>query len=179
MRPGRASVREVTEPRLCSSPGWLRPLAYALSLCAVWDPLCSWPRGLRGPSTGGMFDRRARVFSKQTLIHVSRRNLQTDSAGCIHQRRDGLCKQRPTACLCLSADTPPCGSPERPVLARPLEPCSVPSPSPEAQPHMPLTASIFAGEKTESQRRQVSCLRSHSRPATTGTILCSPTLLDR
>ena len=114
MRPGRASVREVTEPRLCSSPGWLHPLAYALSLCAVWDPLCSWPQGLRGPSTGGMFDRRARVFSKQTLIHVSRRNLQTDSAGCIHQRRDGLCKQRPTACLCLSADTPPCGSPAVP-----------------------------------------------------------------
>lgn len=50
--------------------------------------LCPWGRsgtrsalgslGLCGPSTGGMFDRGVHVFSKQTLIHVSRRNLQTD-----------------------------------------------------------------------------------------------------
>lgn len=53
------------------------------------------------------------MFSKQTLIHVSRRNLQTDFCRRIHQRRDGLCKQRPAGCLRLSvfqAGTPPCRS---------------------------------------------------------------------
>ena len=100
----------LTEPRLSRPPGWLRVSADAVSPGTVWDPLCSGLRGLGGPSAGGMFDRGARAFSKQTLIHVSRRNLQTDSASCIHQRRDGLCKQRPTGCLCLPADSPPCGS---------------------------------------------------------------------
>ena len=73
---------KVTEPRL-KVPG----LAGDGDM-AFWLVLCPWGQsgthsalgsaGLRGPSSGGMFDRGVHVFSKQTLIHVSRRNLQTD-----------------------------------------------------------------------------------------------------
>lgn len=132
-------------------PGWLRVSASALSLGTVWDPLCSWLRGLGGPRMGGMFDRGARAFSKQTLIHVSRRNLQTDSAGCIHQGRDGLCKQRPTGCLCLPADTPARGSQAVPcpTLAAGAVLCAklLSRTSTTQAPH----CLYFAGEKTVSK----------------------------
>lgn len=68
------SVSEVTEPRLLvpSLARGLGLLAYALSLGTI----CSL--GPCHPRMGGMFDREVHVFSKQTLIHVPRRNLQTD-----------------------------------------------------------------------------------------------------
>lgn len=80
LRPGWASVLKVTEPRLFV-PGLAKRLgllAYPVSLGTIWDTLYSQLPGLCGPSAGGMFDRGVHVFSKQTLIHVSRRNLQTD-----------------------------------------------------------------------------------------------------
>lgn len=81
LRPGSVSALKVTEPRL-KVPG----LAGG---GALWPVLRPWGQsrthaalgslGLSGPGSGGVFDRGVHMFSKQTLIHVSRRNLQTDS----------------------------------------------------------------------------------------------------
>lgn len=74
------SVSEVTEPRLLvpSLARGLGLLAYALSRgqSGTHSAVCSL--GPCHPRMGGMFDREVHVFSKQTLIHVPRRNLQTD-----------------------------------------------------------------------------------------------------
>jgi hypothetical protein len=87
--------------------GWGSGLsAQPLSLGTIWDTVCPHLPGASGPSMGGMFDRGVHVFSKQTLIHVSRRNLQTDFCWSIHQERDGLCKQRLQAVSISSMQTP-------------------------------------------------------------------------
>lgn len=65
----------------CPSQAW--PGSQSLGLGSVpgdnlEHTLLLAPQGSCGPSMGGMFDRGMHVFSKQTLIHVSQRNVQTD-----------------------------------------------------------------------------------------------------
>lgn len=143
-------------------------LAPCVSLCCVpgynlGSTLLLAP-GLGGPSAGGMFDRGVRTFSKQTLIHVSRRNLQTDSAAASIRGEMGSVNRGPRTVSVFLQTPLPVGRRQCPAPARPRGPRSVASSSPEPQPCTALMASIVQVRK-QSPRWQVSCPRSYRHPS--------------
>lgn len=153
LRPGTASVSESPSP---GCPAEARPEG------SVSGPK-SGPRGQSGthsalgspgfcgPSTGGMFDRGVHVFSKQTLIHVSRRNVQTDFCRLIRGEMGSVNKD-PQAVSQLCRQTRlPVGHGQHPAPPWPLGPHSMPSPSREPQRHTATHSPILQVRK-EAQR---------------------------